>query len=291
MDNVRVANRNISDLSDGFRIKVEGFLGEVWDRVFITEWLRSQERQNYLYSFWRNREQLDQVWLSHIEPRPNDRSVTWTLDSNHKNWDAIDIAFHWSNLYPGDISVWREIADIAKKYQIDWWYDLWGTDKPHLQDNWLDLLSYADNKRKEFNIPLQFMWVNVVISETLSSLSKTANAQYDVSANTITLFPPVFEKTEIRVHAILIHEIGHRVFAQFVPRDVQRVWWYKISPKYWYVTPYAKKNPFEDFSECLEEYWIRKQKGLDMKWNEWVMKKVNLAVRIYNNYVTDKNRI
>ncbi|MBT3726215.1 hypothetical protein HOG21_00495 [bacterium] len=30
---------------------------------------------------------------------------------------------------------WKEIAEIAKKYGIDWGYDLWKTDKPHFQDN------------------------------------------------------------------------------------------------------------------------------------------------------------
>lgn len=31
--------------------------------------------------------------------------------------------------------VWREIAEVANKYGIDWGYDLWETDKPHFQDN------------------------------------------------------------------------------------------------------------------------------------------------------------
>lgn len=42
----------------------------------------------------------------------------------------------WKELYPKDIYKWREIWEIAKKYWIDWWYDLWKTDKPHFQDNW-----------------------------------------------------------------------------------------------------------------------------------------------------------
>jgi len=29
---------------------------------------------------------------------------------------------------------WRKIADSAKKYGIDWGYDLWKRDKPHFQN-------------------------------------------------------------------------------------------------------------------------------------------------------------
>ncbi len=53
---------------------------------------------------------------------------------------AIVIAFNWKELYPNDIYLWKEISEIAKKYWIDWWYDLWKTDKPHFQDNWKELV-------------------------------------------------------------------------------------------------------------------------------------------------------
>lgn len=113
--------RWLDKLDPNFRKKVELFLKEVWDKVFITESWRSQERQEYLYSLWRT--------------IPG-KAVTWTLTSEHTKWLAIDIAFKWKELYPKDIYKWREISEIAKKYWIDWWYDLWKTDKPHFQDNW-----------------------------------------------------------------------------------------------------------------------------------------------------------
>ena len=116
--------RWLDKLNPRFRKKVELFLKEVWNKVFITESFRSQERQNFLYSLWRTRK-----W----------KKVTWTLKSNHTKWLAIDIAFKWKRLYPSDIYSWKEIAEIAKKYWIDWWYDLWKTDKPHFQDNMKDL--------------------------------------------------------------------------------------------------------------------------------------------------------
>ena len=112
--------RWLDKLHPRFRKKVELFLKEVWDRIFITESYRSQKRQNYLYSLWRTRK-----W----------KKVTWTLKSNHTQWLAIDIAFKWKELYPKDIYSWKEIAEVAKKYGIDWGYDLWKADKPHFQDN------------------------------------------------------------------------------------------------------------------------------------------------------------
>lgn len=113
--------RWLDKLNPNFRKKVELFLKEVWDKVFITESWRSQERQEYLYSLWRT--------------IPG-KTVTWTLASEHTKGLAIDIAFKWKELYPKDIYKWREIWEVAKKYWIDWWYDLWKTDKPHFQDNW-----------------------------------------------------------------------------------------------------------------------------------------------------------
>lgn len=119
-----VTNRNIEELKEPFQTKVKMFLSDdrIKDKIFVSEWLRSKQRQIYLYSLWRT------------EPWP---VVTWTLNSKHIDWLAIDIAFKWNILYPNDFNQWRYIADIAKEYWIDWGYDLWGQDKPHFQDNWL----------------------------------------------------------------------------------------------------------------------------------------------------------
>lgn len=46
-------------------------------------------------------------------------------------------------LYPADEKKWRAVADIAKKYGIDWGYDLWKWDKPHFQDNGKELQTPA----------------------------------------------------------------------------------------------------------------------------------------------------
>ena len=119
------ANRDLSKLDPKFRVKVEYFLKEVekiaGDCIFITEAWRSHERQKELLS----------KWLSKVKR------------SKHQDWLAIDIAFHddkrttqlEKELYPDDMEKRREIADIAKDFEIDWGYDLWKRDKPHLQCN------------------------------------------------------------------------------------------------------------------------------------------------------------
>ena len=130
---VTTAYRWLDKLTDNFRTKVEGFIAEVWDEIFITESYRSQERQNYLYSLGRT---------------VAGSKVTWTLNSNHTKGLAIDIAFKGSYLYPADFNKWKAIWEIAKKHGIDWGYDLWGVDKPHFQDNWVPIIEKMGTYRE-----------------------------------------------------------------------------------------------------------------------------------------------
>ena len=125
---VEQTDRNLENLVEPFKSKVKDFIRD--DRVsniFVTEWYRTQERQEYLYN-----------------QRPK---VTWTLDSMHTKGLAIDIAFNGSNLYPSDFNEWKVIAEVAKEYGIDWGYDLGGNDKPHFQDNWL---AYNEPKMNKY---------------------------------------------------------------------------------------------------------------------------------------------
>jgi len=112
-------SRDLNLLNSSFKSKVSKRLA-LCPQVFVTEAYRSQERQNYLYSQWRTR-----PW----------RIITWTRNSNHTKGVAVDIAFHWSALYPSESSKRREVADKAIQCWIDWGYDLRNIDKPHFQDN------------------------------------------------------------------------------------------------------------------------------------------------------------
>ena len=110
------AYRWLDKLQDHFRLKVDLFMEEVrrtfGDIIFITETRRSEERQKQLIKEWKS----------------------FTPRSKHQDWLAIDIAFHWDELYPSDQWKWNMVARVAKKFEIDWWFDLWNWDKPHFQD-------------------------------------------------------------------------------------------------------------------------------------------------------------
>lgn len=119
-----------------FRKKVESFLAEVNKTsqvIFLTETWRSEERQAELF----------RAWLSQVKR------------SNHQDWLAIDIWFFGAELYPSDFSKWRKVADIAKKYGIDWGFDLWKWDRPHFQDNWKPILQLNFDKMSKYTEIMQ----------------------------------------------------------------------------------------------------------------------------------------
>ena len=125
------AYRKLDKLNPNFRKKVEKFLTEVnlkENLIFITESWRSAERQA----------ELVRAWLSKVKR------------SNHQDGLAFDIWFFGAELYPSDQGKWRKVADIAKKYGIDWWYDLWNWDKPHFQDNGKPILEVNFTKMTKY---------------------------------------------------------------------------------------------------------------------------------------------
>lgn len=107
--------KKLDKLQREFKKKVEAFLESCEEsnvKIFITETWRSEERQ----------QELIKKGLSKIK------------HSLHQDGLAFDIGFR-GELYPKDFSMWRTVADIARKHGIDWGYDLWKWDKPHFQDN------------------------------------------------------------------------------------------------------------------------------------------------------------
>lgn len=150
-------DKNISKLNERFKKKVFCFLSEVSKMgVFVTEARRSKARQKYL------------IWTGSSR----------TNTSYHQSGLAIDIAFKDDTrtkqkereLYPEDMKRWREVADIAKKYGIDWGYDLWNWDKPHFQDNGKEYLEkinqqpMTDKQKRAVQACddlLHFMWASL----------------------------------------------------------------------------------------------------------------------------------
>ena len=117
-------NRNIEDLSSPFKEKVKAFLIHCkleWiNDIFITEWLRTKQRQAELFAQWRTT-----PW----------RIVTWSMSSNHLIWQAIDVASKWKELYPKNDKWWNDIFRIAKIYWIDNLWEKQKLEKAHLE-NW-----------------------------------------------------------------------------------------------------------------------------------------------------------
>lgn len=127
------ADRNLSKLNLRFKKKVMLFLMEAEPLgVFVTEAWRSNTRQRYLRF----------------------KGLSKTITSYHQKGLAIDIAFKDDTrtkqiereLYPTDFKRWREVANIAKKYGIEWGYDLWKWDKPHFQDNGVEYVEKEVSK-------------------------------------------------------------------------------------------------------------------------------------------------
>lgn len=163
--------RKLNKLHPDFRKKVELFMDEVGDTVFITESRRSQERQNMLYAIWRT-----EPW----DP------VTWTLNSLHTKGRAIDIAFnHPYNLYPSNINIWNKIYDVAEKYGIVSLYREYGIDKPHLEDNFIPLQSnmyeISEEKKKMLIEAYMRLWstlYNIIDTDEIKKLLNKINNEF-----------------------------------------------------------------------------------------------------------------
>ena len=285
------ADRDLNKLELNFKRKVEAFLSEVGDKVFITEAYRSQERQNYLFKQWRT------------YPYKDNKKVTWTLNSNHTKWLAIDIAFKWNKLYPNDIHSWKQIAEIANKYNIEWWYDLWKTDKPHFQCNWKPLDIKAEPMKqywKEINwCPSTVYWVKV---KFMSASSKIVWLMKLKGVNTtkdsyILIHPKVVERGWDYMKKVLMHEFSHliyhtilkeRVFEKIDKTDMKLTkyeYWDHISRNLKdYITEYASTHPAEDFAELIwYNHYIENKIKLPSKceWNEEIRFKYIIANNLY----------
>ncbi len=129
-------NNSIDSLDVNFRKKFNAWWAEVtakYPHARVFEARRSQERQQYLYAQWRTR-----PW----------RIVTWTLDSNHKDWKAVDIVFlnNWKleRAWP-----YNDLIAMAKKY---WIRNLAPKELCHFQCNWVP---YEDYTKQEVDPLIQ----------------------------------------------------------------------------------------------------------------------------------------
>lgn len=129
MGNVTTANRDIKSLQPIAQQAAQLFLDTCKERgidIFVTEYHRSQERQNYLYEQGRS--------------RPG-QIVTWTRSSNHTSGYAWDIACNKPHaLY--DAKIIAKAGEVAKELEIEWGGTWKEQDMPHFQisKHWKDPL-------------------------------------------------------------------------------------------------------------------------------------------------------
>lgn len=143
-------------LNPSTKTKFDLFFAEAkanWLDVYPFETLRTMERQKYLYGQWRPEYP--------IYGRPG-KNITWTLQSKHLKWEAVDVVFDTD---PSPIRYspswnWKytKLIEIGKKY---WLRNLAPAELCHFEDNWQPLninniimAFYKDLREKEVgNIP------------------------------------------------------------------------------------------------------------------------------------------
>lgn len=167
---VKTAYRGLDKLDPRTRKKVELAMQEIkesyGDSVFITETWRSEARQKHLRA----------------------QGFSKVKRSKHQDWLAVDIAFKDDKrtvqiekvLYPRDYAKRREIADVFKKYWMDWWYDLWNWDKPHFQDDGKKLVVRKWKKIEDRDI-VESLHALVRVSYTQCKNTETKNLLSKVS--------------------------------------------------------------------------------------------------------------
>lgn len=129
-------NNDISSLDPQFRKKFDLWRKEVitkYPNAVVFETKRSQLRQDWLYAQGRTR-----PW----------KIVTWTKNSNHKEWKAVDIVFrnNWKleRAWP-----YNDLIVMAKKYGIK---NLAPKELCHFEDDWTVLLVWEKQVEKPTNI-------------------------------------------------------------------------------------------------------------------------------------------
>ena len=240
-------DRDINNLSDNFKLKVVDFLKEVWDIIFITEGFRSDERQAYLYN--------------------KIPKVTWVKHSNHQDWNAIDIAFRWDELYPKDHSKWEEIWNIAKKHGIDWGFYIWDwIDKPHFQDNWQPYKKQTMEKywkeitRKWFTYPKSVYWIPVRLAKTTSKtlmwMAYIKWYYHKAKKDEILIFENSFKYWQDYLFKILQHEASHFLYHKYYTDNQKEFveWLFNIARDDVFPSGYSKTTQWEFCSEIIW-YW------------------------------------
>lgn len=140
MSDVARSNRDINSLTPIAQKAAKIFLDTCKREnidIFVTEYYRSQERQDYLYCQGRTVSDCVKVGISKSFAEKYCRAgnqVTWTRNSNHMGGYAWDIAVNPPHdLY--DSKIISKAGEIAKDLGIEWGGTWKEKDTPHFQIN------------------------------------------------------------------------------------------------------------------------------------------------------------
>lgn len=93
-------DNSTATLDPVFKAKVELFfklIRESWiQNAYIFEWRRSIQRQYELFGKWRTAAACRKYGVPVQYANPTAKIVTWTLQSKHLEWKAIDVVFDWN---------------------------------------------------------------------------------------------------------------------------------------------------------------------------------------------------
>lgn len=149
-------NNDINALNPNFRLKFDARWKEViakYPNAVVFETRRSQERQDWLYAQGRTR-----PW----------KVVTWTLNSNHKDGNAVDIVFR-NNGKLERLGPYDDLIQMAKKYGIR---NLKPKETCHFEDDWTPYKQPILDQTMENDVLLQQLNVDGIRSWERGNLDK-----------------------------------------------------------------------------------------------------------------------
>ncbi|MDU6856091.1 MAG: M15 family metallopeptidase [Clostridiales bacterium] len=176
MSNVTTANRDIKSLQPLAQQAAQLFLDTCKARgidIFVTEYHRSQARQDWLYEQGRS--------------RPG-KVVTWTRSSNHTSGYAWDIAVNPPHdLY--DSKIIAKAGQVAKELGIEWGGNWKQQDTPHFQinKNWKAPRKDTAYEKAIQNLVLEDIigspaaWTSINLKNIPALVSKIGIKLFDVS--------------------------------------------------------------------------------------------------------------
>lgn len=88
-------------------------------KPFVWEARRAIERQYYYFWKWRNKYELARYWVPIEYAMPSAKKVTWTINSKHLSWNAVDVVFDISEDPKVQVPSWnwnyKRLIEIGKE--------------------------------------------------------------------------------------------------------------------------------------------------------------------------------